>query len=79
MEVEMTRKLFTAMIAGFLLGQAAGPCDRGVTPSPCGCEDTAAASRPAPPRLPRRPSIRRGGAAHRFVPCDAASADAAAR
>jgi hypothetical protein len=82
----MTRsKLFTAMVAGFLLGQAIGPCDQGAAPLSCGCED--AASGPAPDRLPdgragsphgRRP-IRRGGAAHRFIPCDAASADAAAR
>lgn len=84
----MTRsKLAAAMVAGFLMGQAFGPCDRVALPVPCGCEDAAAVSKSTPARAPDglitpsrgRQLARRRGAAHHFFQCDAASADAAVR
>jgi hypothetical protein len=85
----MTRsKLTAAMVAGFLMGQAFGPCDRVALHVPCGCEHAAATGAgSAPARVPdgrtapsrARQSTRRGGAAHHFIQCDAASADAAVR
>jgi hypothetical protein len=77
-------KLAAAVVAGFMMGQACAPGDRNPVPLPCECRD-ATGSEPAPRHLPdrraapspeRRP-IRRGGAAHRFMECDAASTDAA--
>jgi hypothetical protein len=63
-------KLAAAMAAGFVMGQAFGPCDALPDLLRCGCEDTAATgAESAPVRLPDgwvmhshgRRSIRRGG------------------
>jgi hypothetical protein len=88
MEVNMTTsKLAAAMVAGFLMGQAFGSCDRNPTPASCGCDDatgTSSESAPGPlrdnraaPSPGRRPG-HRGGAAHRVMQCNTAPADTVA-
>jgi hypothetical protein len=76
----MTRsKLTAAMAAGFLMGQAFGLCDALPDLLRCGCAESVPARSPDRRATPSHGgrSIRRGGPARRFVPCEAAWANAA--